>query len=335
VLTLGELILVGARRAPRFAAASGLLEPARELYMLDRATIQFEADCARHDPTLGYTLRPGSCRFSNTEFDVKVAVNSLGFRDDEASLDGPEIVVLGDSFAMGWGVAQNESFPELLEALSGRRVLNLGVSSYGTVRELRALAQVDLSRLRWLIIQFCNNDFFENRRYLERPGDFRVASREQYEDSRSDYLRMRRHVPGRYLGTLLARRLAPLLSWRPLAAGPPAPPEESLDPEDRVLQQLQVQSFLQVLEHSPVDLSSFQIIVFELNAYNRHFEYFTPMLAEAVRDPSLPPHLQHLRAVNLAAELRPEHGYLLDDHLRPSGHRLLAEKLLEIITRKP
>jgi len=33
------------------------------LYARERPTIQFEAECARHDPVLGYTLKPGSCTF--------------------------------------------------------------------------------------------------------------------------------------------------------------------------------------------------------------------------------------------------------------------------------
>jgi hypothetical protein len=62
-------------------------------------------------------------------------VNTIGVRDNQRSLTQPEIVVAGDSYAMGWGVQQDESFPELIERRTGRRVLNAAVSSYGTVRE--------------------------------------------------------------------------------------------------------------------------------------------------------------------------------------------------------
>ena len=65
-----------------------------------------------YDPELTYRLRPGACTFSELEFVTDYRINSLGVRDDEASLDGPEIIVLGDSFAMGWGVEQQESFLE-------------------------------------------------------------------------------------------------------------------------------------------------------------------------------------------------------------------------------
>jgi hypothetical protein len=162
-IALLELVLVGLRHIPVMAAIGPLRTSARELYLLDRNYLQIDPAAIRWDAELGYTLRPGEFRFSNTEFSTSYRVNSLGPRDDEASLHQPEVVVLGDSFAMGWGVEQNETFAQVLERLTGLRVLNAGVSSYGTVRELRMLARVDTSATSWVVIQFCNNDFFENR----------------------------------------------------------------------------------------------------------------------------------------------------------------------------
>jgi len=40
------------------------------------------------------------------EFTNEVRVNHLGVRDDEASLVAPDVIVIGDSHAMGWGVDQ-------------------------------------------------------------------------------------------------------------------------------------------------------------------------------------------------------------------------------------
>ena len=66
--------------------------------------------------------------------------------------------MLGDSYAMGWGVEQGESFPEILEAATGLRVLNAGVPSYGTPRELLMLERLDrfldLSQRRMKCIKF-------------------------------------------------------------------------------------------------------------------------------------------------------------------------------------
>src|SRR5262245_57014930 len=86
--------------------SGNVLSTFRALYWNEReyALIQYSPDCSLHHDSLGYTLRPGSCTFSGPEFSNRFDVNRLGLRDDEKSLDAPEIIVLGDSEAMGWGV---------------------------------------------------------------------------------------------------------------------------------------------------------------------------------------------------------------------------------------
>ena len=125
-------------RVPRLQAV------ARYIYgTVARDVVQFDPAFARYDAELLYTLRPGRFTFSQFEFRTPYEVNSLGVRDDEASLAAPEIVVVGDSVAMGWGVEQDETFAQLIERRTSRRVLNASVSSYGTVRELRLLDRID------------------------------------------------------------------------------------------------------------------------------------------------------------------------------------------------
>src|SRR5690606_35502099 len=96
------------------------------------------------------------------EFSVVNSYNTLGLRDDEASLDHPSVVVLGDSYTMGWGVAQSEAYPQQLEALYGEKVLNAGVSSFGTAREMKLLKKINLPHVNTVIIQYHPNDFEEN-----------------------------------------------------------------------------------------------------------------------------------------------------------------------------
>lgn len=62
----------------------GLPGHMRNYYLaFDRELIQADAACARYDPEVTYTLRPGTCRFANREFDAEVRVNEFGVRDDE------------------------------------------------------------------------------------------------------------------------------------------------------------------------------------------------------------------------------------------------------------
>lgn len=95
-----ELMLRYPSHVPR-----SMLPILREYYYAeDQPSIQYLPGCSKYDDELTYTLRPGSCRFIGREFDTVVTANSLGVRDDENSLRSPQIVVLGDSTAMGWGV---------------------------------------------------------------------------------------------------------------------------------------------------------------------------------------------------------------------------------------
>ncbi len=98
----------------------------------------------RYSATRGYELRPSVGD-----------VNQLGFRGADTTLQKPDgvtrIVVLGDSFTFGEGVAAGEAFPARLERLlndgAARRyeVLNLGVPGYNTVQEVAYFRERGLS----------------------------------------------------------------------------------------------------------------------------------------------------------------------------------------------
>ncbi|MBS1105929.1 MAG: putative GDSL-lipase [Deltaproteobacteria bacterium] len=75
----------------------------------------------RSDALLSYALRPGwSGIHESADFRVGVRVNALGMRGAEQPLEKPpgtrRLLVLGDSFAFGWGVEDAETFPARLEA---------------------------------------------------------------------------------------------------------------------------------------------------------------------------------------------------------------------------
>ena len=63
------------------------------------------------------------------DYDVSVRFNRHGLRDvkDIADAGVDDIVVVGDSFAFGWGVEEDERLSERLEALIGRRVFNVAM----------------------------------------------------------------------------------------------------------------------------------------------------------------------------------------------------------------
>ncbi len=150
------------------------------------------------------------------------------------------------------------------------------------------------------------------------------GSEAEYEGWVRSHERARRYVPGRYLFETLSVRLRPL--DHRAAAGPSTP-----DPDDPAVQKNQVAYFLNALETSPVDISYFRIILFELNGRNEHTEWFLNKLREEIARGTHPPWVRRIVLVDVAARLTPADFYVLDDHLTPGGHRKVAQILLPYV----
>lgn len=323
---LAEATLAAIRHIPFLFRLRPLTPLARELYFLDRGMVQLLSECARWDPDAGYTLRPGRCTFANTEYRTTLLVNRLGVRDSEEALTAPEVVALGDSFALGWGVSGEQTFAARLGKMTGLRVLNTGVSSYGTVRELRLLAKVDRSRLTTIVWQFCNNDYVENAAYAKDGNHLATLPEAEYDGWVRLHARDRRYVPGRYLLAALTAR------YRALTRAPLADPS-SPDPDDPAVRRNQVAYFLNAIETSPVNLSPYRIVLFEMNGRNEHAEWFLPMLREEIAHGVHPDWVRRIVLVDVAARLVPSDFYVLDDHLTPEGQKKVAGILFPFVRR--
>ena len=95
----------------------------------------------KYDSLLGWAHEPGQEGiFETPEFRTAVRINENGLRDRPHSYERPNdverILVLGDSFAWGYGVEESERFSQLLEKSLGVEVINAGVSGYSTDQEL-------------------------------------------------------------------------------------------------------------------------------------------------------------------------------------------------------
>ena len=126
-----------------------------------------QKNCVEFSNSQIYIPKKTSCNFNNIEFETTITFDELGrFSNHPVNDNNKGIAVLGDSFAMGWGVNDNETFSYLLEKKINRPVYNLGVSGYGTIRELVRLEESDLlSKIDTVIIQYCYNDHGENVSY--------------------------------------------------------------------------------------------------------------------------------------------------------------------------
>jgi len=104
------------------------------------------------DERLRYRLTPG---FDMSLGDDRYRIDSLGLRGGEVrprfGRSARRVVVLGDSFAFGLGVDEDETFPAQLETFletdTGRpvEVLNLGVPGYHTGQELEWLIRAGIA----------------------------------------------------------------------------------------------------------------------------------------------------------------------------------------------
>ncbi len=121
------------------------------------------------DEVLGWKHRPNQKGFfEKPQFNTSIEINSKGLRDDEHTYRRPHpskkrVLVLGDSFAWGFGVEKSERFSELLEQQLNVEVINAGVSGYSTDQEFLWYKyegyqyEVDL-----VVLLFCGNDESDN-----------------------------------------------------------------------------------------------------------------------------------------------------------------------------
>jgi hypothetical protein len=313
-------------------AHSAILDEVRHVYLHeDRNIIQFDQKCARYDPYLTYTLKPGHCLFSNREFATDVFINDVGTRDSDDASFKPEIVVLGDSFAMGWGVKQDETFAKLLEKKVGMKVLNAGISSYDTVREMRLFDRLDTSNVKYLILQYCDNDYAENVKF-HKDKNYQIMSRQLYDlVVNMVAAKYENYTFGAYTGQALIRigkRLAELRNDGFKNAFGGNSQKRNYNEE--------VGSFLYVLtDAGKKNLNNLKLIVFEANtAIHRHDDGFIKLLNERIKYREGKNFPKKIITKNFLTNLGEEDYYLLDEHLKPEAHLFIASQLAATILQE-
>jgi hypothetical protein len=317
-LALFEGIVALGVRSPGFAAwlPRGLLRDVRAAYLNERRSVQYERSSGRFDPDLLYTLSPGRSTFANVEFKTTYDVNSLGVRGPESALDGPELVVTGDSYAMGWGVEEEETFASRLGATLKLKTLDASVSSYGTVREMLLLNRADLRRARLLVVQYCRNDWGENAAFKANGNRHRCGSIDDYRAAIRLDEELRRWWPGKYV----------LRAVRGRIGDPPPPPPPPEDEADAFLNALFTASRFGIdrLKIVVLDPTNPWMIAGDPAAFTRALEARLELPENAER-------AKKLRVLDVTKLLEPSDYFLLDDHLRPSGHAKIAKALAELL----
>lgn len=301
------------------------------------------SDCGKFDAGLFYTLRPGDCSFDSdvfsSTFSTKLHVNSLGTRDEESALVAPEIVCLGDSVTMGWGVQQDEAYPQLLHKLTGKKVLNAAVSSYGTAREMKMLERIDTSHMKYLIIQWVSNDHGENLEFLKN-NTLVISPEVEFYTAYMINKERRQYYPGRLTWLLLQQAWKNVKSYvhkfatAKTVTPPPAqqnasPAAVKPDPTQKVLASF-ASAMLRTIINSKPKAKDFQLII----------TFPSPGMEQAVRDdiaqhPEYPDYIQKAILYNYGVGTRTtKDDYILwDEHFSASGHVVVARDLASLILR--
>jgi len=126
----------------------------------------------KYDSLLGWVHQPGQEGiFETPQFRTVVRINENGLRDRghsyERQNDIERILVLGDSFAWGYGVEESERFSQLLEKSLDVEVINAGVSGYSTDQELLWYRNEGIKyETDLVILVIAGNDVGDNDRQL-------------------------------------------------------------------------------------------------------------------------------------------------------------------------
>lgn len=267
---------------------------------------QFMTSCATYDRELFYTLQPGgACVLGTTEFSSEIRPNKLGVRDTEDSLAAPEVVVLGDSSAMGYGVAADAAFPARLGRALGKRTLNASVPSYGTARETMMLGRVDMAEARVIVIQHSPDDYDENAWYMKNGATLPARGADQYASFVSAHSADRGYFFGKYLIEVLRKA-------ERLFRKPDAPAAASAE----------AKLFLQVV--GAMDLSTLdRVVVIELARGSHDAEFITALSTEIKK--GWPDLEGKVIPVDVSKYLGEDHFFTLDGHLNGDGHDVVAK----------
>jgi hypothetical protein len=163
-------------------AAARLLVPSRPVFDL-RGLHQL-----RPDRGWLYGLRPGAEGRIPETGDALYRINSDGFRGPAHARPKPagrlRVLVMGDSVAFGYGVAEADAFPRILERELAARVpeldvevVNLGVGGYNAWNEEELLKDVGVGYQPDLVlVQFCINDLNDPSMHFDAQTRLALSS---------------------------------------------------------------------------------------------------------------------------------------------------------------
>jgi hypothetical protein len=135
------------------------------------------------DASLGWRLRPGAYDVrlpSGLVFHATHDAQGHRIAEPEPASPGaearPELWIFGDSFAYGWSLDDEQTFPwRLQRAFPGLRVVSFAVGGYGTLHALLLLRDALATRGRPALVVLAHNFFHDSRNTFSRLRQREVA----------------------------------------------------------------------------------------------------------------------------------------------------------------
>ena len=302
-----------------------MLDAAREYHIqYERRTLHFKSDCFKYNQAFSYLPIDGTCRYSSREFDVAMNFNSKHLRDKEQDLSSPEIIAVGDSHTMGWGVEAEDTFAHHLQESLGKKILNAGIPSFGTARQMMLLRKLDRSATKLIFWQYSDNDVRENFPFLNNNNHLQIMNAQQYlQSSATEYGRINDEIYASYL-----RRFLPIVKRHWKNRHRTTKSKELRLREDH----REANAFLDILEPGIDILNGIPIVLFEINSHNQNDNQFLRAVAKELKLRQSMGRLQglNLRTIELSDSLTAKHYFVHDDHLNPRGQQLLANRLATV-----
>tara|TARA_Y100000590_G_scaffold410026_1_gene502727 strand:+ start:2693 stop:3664 length:972 start_codon:yes stop_codon:yes gene_type:complete len=262
---------------------------------------QSKKECIDFDEDTIFIPKKSSCNFKNLEFDTTISFDKYGRYSEHILKNGPGVAVLGDSHAMGWGVNDHETFSAKLEKKINRPVYNLGVSGYGTLRELIRFEKSGLIEMvDTVVIQYCYNDWGENNNFKKNS----------FEEAKKKFDLIGNSKP---MSTL--KKLRKIFRYSITI------PIDIITDKNQLMDFDHHNKVLQEIIQSASILKDKKIVVIYANGFNMKFKNFPNEQSKKIKN-------LYYQDLNLGEE----HFYQIDGHLTAYGHNYIAEKLNEFLS---
>ncbi len=266
-----------------------------------------------------------------------VTINSLGFRGGEIEPKDKgrsRILLLGDSYTLGYGVSDVETVPFYLEALltkngSGVEVINGGIGGTTIIQQKRLYEKYgETLEPDEVILLFCLNDLKDIRNF-----DNEASLQKRH----SEFVRaFKRIFYNTAIGDLVMRARLGWISRREAFIVAPSPAYAAPEP-DKNLFDIYLKEFLELAEKTAASKRPLTIVVLPLGPHPDDYTIAGWSIKTFTEEISARLSAQTEGGVKVFAlyekfgeEIRKDLSYP-DWHYKPEGNRLIAEILHDYI----